>query len=177
MFDFLNYFYARRNLYENIYEILAKNEEKIRDLTNEVFTEDLLTLFSVKEKKEVAAFDFSKKFAKNRFFSEVFPAKKPEETFLSSFSLVAGPISNLELLLNDKNSLLIDFSLSNMDFSKLKIENAFVGIPDEVLTKDPRPDKFIAKNLNTWLKAYIAIADFEAKFYEKIKTKILLNSI
>ena len=177
VFDFVNYFCSRKNLYENISAILTKNEEKIKTLTNEAFASDLLSLFSIKEKKAITAFDFSEKLVKKRFYSETFPTRKPEETFLSSFSLSVGPISSIELLLNTENSLLIDFSLSNMDFSKLKIENAFIGIPDEVLTKDVRPDKFLAKNLNTWLKAYVAIADFETEFYEKIKTKILLNSI
>lgn len=177
VFDFFNYFYARKNLYENISAILVKNEEKLQALTNEAFSEDLLALFSVKEKKEVAAFTFSEKFTKKRFFSEAFPVKKPEETFLSSFSLVAGPVSCVELLLNDKNLLLIDFSLSNMDFSKLQEDNTFVGITDEILKKDLRADKFLTENLGAWLKAYVSIANFEATLYKKIKTKILLSSI
>lgn len=176
-FDFLNYFYARRNLYENISSILTKNEEKLQTLTNETFTQDLVSLFSVKEKKEVAAFDFSEKFSKKRLFSMDFPEKKSEEVFLSSFSLVTGPISNLELLLNDENLLIVNFSLSNMDFSKLRDDNVFVGITDEVLKKDLRADKFLTENLDTWLKAYVSIANFEAELYKKIKTKILLNSI
>lgn len=177
VFDFANYFYARKSLYYSISALLTKNEEKIKTLTNEVFAEDLLALFSVKEKKTIVAFDFSEKFVKKRFFSEAFPTRKQEETFLSSFSLSVGPISSIELLLNAENFLLIDFSLSNMDFSKLSKDNAFVGITDEALKKDLRVDTFLTKNLESWLENYIAIAAFETEIYKKIKLKILIGNI
>lgn len=176
--SFINYFYNRKELYFKVFATLLENKEKLKKYTTKPFLKALLSLFSVKDfKTEVPDFDIPATKLKlavrgaENFFEPVTSRKE----ILGFYNPGRGLIESVKLLLLEDNSLAIDFYFFDEMLSKvgkiLTKENL------EIAKENPLFDKFIAENLNLWLKNILLLTAFEEKVYNKIRTKILLESI
>jgi len=171
--DLAIYFYNRRSSYEALHEYFLKNKKGLSELFGQPFVEDLFLLFSVTSKKKVPNFKgvekttgvkILKKTGHNKNYAFVgfahFYPKHFKPNRLDYYRLES--VEN-ELFLNSKNQLLI----------KAKTRQPTLIGEEEKLEFEA----FVAKNLNTWLQQTIAVIDFGAAIYEKVKARIFVENI
>ena len=177
--SFVNYFYNRKELYFKVFETLSKNKEKLKKYTPKPFLKALLGLFSIKAfTPEAPDFDIPTA-TKVKFIvpgaEDFFEPGAAVKELLGFYNPGRGLLESVKLLLLENNELAIDFYL----FDEMMLEEEKILTPAimEIVKKNPLFDKFIAENLNIWLKNIMLLTDFEEKVYNKIRTKILLNSI
>jgi len=179
IYELARFFHNRRGLYQKIYETLAEKKVENGSLLTPAFVEALLLLFSAKtEEEKFEALIIPEKNLKKQLFarkvigkkmlalggSYFYPEKYPGQEY------PASPVTNLELFLNNKNQLIIDATVDMgwREQSSLKIE---------ALMEQEEFINYINCTLAGWLKQLLAMAAFGEKIYEKVKTKILLETL
>lgn len=179
LFNLASFFYRRRALYKNIYEVLSKNKGRIEQATNSVFADNLVALFAVKGNLEkVAPLKIPKEnlaiviSADHNNPYQVDPQKK-------KVSYCVHPnnpsLANVKLSFEAPDYLQIEFTLS--DYCRGEQISNWLKENKKANTPLPIFDDFIAKHLNSWLKNILQLSVFQAKLYEQVKTKILLEQI
>jgi len=188
------YFYNERPLYKKIFSSLVKNKAKlIRTCGNEAFVKDLLALFSVKTSiKKTPAFKLLENKRENAFIiyekasRGIYEEEGAGKDLLTLSTFNNGQDVNSEIkgveeitvrVGKTENLLVTDFVFghTNVDFL------AGFGIVGDMNIKQVKNNKkleeFLTTYLNDWLKNYVALADFTAEVYGKVKTKLLVASI
>lgn len=188
------YFYNERILYEKIFSSLVKNKARlVATCGSEAFVKDLLALFSVKtSNKKIPAFELQGNKRENAFiiYEKASRGIYEEEgagkdlLTLSSFNnghVIDSEIKGVEEITlrvgKAENLLVADFVFghTNVDFL------AGFGIVGDMNIKKVKDNKkleeFLTLHLKAWLENYVALAEFTAEVYGKVKTKLLVNSL
>jgi hypothetical protein len=84
-------------------------------------------------------------------------------------------LANVKLSFEAPDYLQIEFTLS--DYCRGEQISNWLKENKKANTPLPIFDDFIAKHLNSWLKNILQLSVFQAKLYEQVKTKILLEQI
>ena len=188
------FFYNNRKLYERIYFSLLKNKTKmIRISGNKDFVNDLISLFSVEEtftapidlnisncnkEKEFIIYDshtfsaYNKKKSKDDFLIlSYFNNSHRADSEIKGIEEVALKIGKNE------DILAIDFIFGNSNSDFLSPFDVVGDMNINSIKNDERLDTFLNMYLMDWLNNYILFSDFTAEVYNKVKSKILVNSI
>lgn len=180
IFNLASFFYRRRALYENTYKVLLANKNRLEKITNSVFADNFLTLFSVRAKQEkVENFIIPKanltvevSADSNNPYQEALPARKNISYCVHPHNL---SIHNVKLSFEEPTLLTVEFTISDyfhnehlIDWTKKNTKTSLVPTIFE---------EFINEHLNPWLKNLVLLSIFQTKIYEKVKTKLLITQI
>jgi hypothetical protein len=177
IYELARFFHNRKFLYQKIYGTLCEKKTENCSLLTPLFIEDLMLLFSVPTEEEniedfaIPEKNIRKQLLKRRVFksdmiflgkSYFYPKKYPDLEY------PLFPITNIELFLNNKNQLIIN-EIVDVGWKEgtLKIED---------LMNQEEFVNYTNRNLNGWLKQLVSMADFGKSIYEKVKTKIFLET-
>lgn len=180
IFNLASFFYRRRALYENIYKVLLTNKNRLGKFTNSVFADNFIALFSVKDKIEKVE-NFT--IAEANFVVEVSAdSNNPYQENLSNVKNISYcmhpnnlSIQNVKLSLDEPDFLTIEFTLS--EYFRDEALRTWTEKNIKATTGQPILNEFITQHLNAWLKNLVLLSIFQAKIYEKVKTKLLITQI
>lgn len=171
IYEVIKTFYTRKNLYQEIYRILQKDQEEYAEAFGAKFIADIILLFSAPIlEKNLPNFDFFEaKFGGGLFCQKL--VRKDIEW--STHSKPEDYDERREFVWNAKNK--VQFWLKQT--KKTEIISNYSG-EDLPFTKEGG-DKyaFIDMRLNNALKQMEAFAAFGMEIYEKTKNRILLENI
>lgn len=180
IFSLASFFYRRRALYENIYRVLTANKNRLEKVTNSVFTDAFIALFSVKAKLEKVEnfvipktnFDVYVSPDSNNPYQENLAAEKN-----LSYCLHPGNLSihNVKLTFEAPNFLTIEFTLS--DYFRDEHLRAWTESNISTTIGQPIFEAFMDQHLNAWLKNLVLLSTFQTKIYQTVKTKLLISQI
>lgn len=172
IYEFIKIFYIRKNLYQEIYNLLLKDKAEFANSFGEKFVEDLILLFSASIiEANIPNFDFFN----NKFGASLF-CQKFTRNDLEWHGNYYGP----------------DFYGEGKEFVwKVGRDNEFwvYSGEDTFVTSwhheeippftEGLADKyaFIDMRLNNSMKQMVAFANFGMKIYEKVKDRILFENI
>jgi hypothetical protein len=187
-------FYDKKELYRKIFKLLRKNKEKLIKISkNKEFIEDIISLFSVKNSgKEPGAFDLSDNSKEKEFiihdkgsigiYNEEGTSKELSElSYFENMHRIESEIKGIEevhaRLGKNKDILITDFIFGHMSMEFLAAFGTVGDANINEIKNNKKLDDFLTLYLNDWLKNYVALADFTAEVFDKVKTKILITSI
>lgn len=168
-----NFFYNKRPLYEKIHKSLLENKPELTALTNQEFTEDLTSLFSVKSAPtDLPTFLITEAVLKTRKL-ETFWKKEPSTRLGST----TGYLKETTDGYTNFYKLKVEVSLSSDKELSFATAEAYNYNTPRVEETYPEMRAMLLANTNAFLQQLVASANFAAEIYEKIKTKILLENI
>lgn len=172
IYEFIKIFYVRKNLYQEIYNLLLKEEAKFTASFGEKFVKDLILLFSASTKEaNIPNFDFFN----NKFGASLFCQKFTRNDLEWHGSYYSPDFygggkefvwyvgrDNEFWVYSGKNTFITSWHHSDIPpFTE--------GLADKYA--------FIDMRLNSIMKQMVAFANFGMKIYEKVKDRILLENI
>jgi len=178
--ELARYFHNKRPLYEKIRALLLEQQQEFETTLNKAFVEDLLALFSVVGvEKKLQNFNIPIKNAtkhcltkriikKNWLFlgnAYYYPKECPDAEYPPATTI------ELEFFLNSKNQLIINASCGWV--SKDEVQKTAI----EEIGGSKYFDKFLQATIVGFLQQLVALASFGEEIYEKVKTKIFIESI
>lgn len=178
--ELARYFHAKRPLYEKIRALLLANRPEFEANLNGTFVEALLALFSVTApEKKLQNFDIPNKNVKKYCLTKRIVKKNalflgnsyyyPKECLTAEYP--PATTIELEFFLNAKNQLIINASCGWV--SKDGVQKTAL----EEIKGSKYFDKFLQATIVDFLQQLVALASFGEEIYEKVKTKILIESI
>lgn len=178
IYELARFFHNRKSWYQKIYKVLKEKKVENETLLTPAFTEDLLLLFSAPiEEEKLEAFAIPEKNTRKQLLTKkvvkknmlalgnsyFYPEKYP------GLEYPPLPITNIELFLNSKNQLIINEILDNgWKEGALKIED---------IMEQEEFVNYTNRTLEGWLQQLVSMAAFGEKIYEKVKTKILMETL
>jgi hypothetical protein len=178
IYELARFFHNRKALYQKIYKTLSEKKAENSAFLTAPFIEDLLLLFSVAtEEEKPEDFAIPEKNIRKQLLERKVLKKNMLPLGRSYFYPKAYPdleyplfpTTNIELFLNNKNQLIINETVDiGWKQSALKIEDIM------------NQEEFIAytnHTLKDWLQQLLSMAAFGEKIYEKVKTKIFLETL
>jgi len=179
LFAFVKSFYNKERIYTQIKEILLKHKEKLNNNLGEVFTADLLALFSVKvEQQALTNFAIPKKTLSRKLY---FEEKAIHEELAKTKELICyscdneAIIASSEIYLAKNNLMTICLNLNE----KL-VKEKFPGLNEKDLArikKAPEIEAFLDEGVKRWLKDIKKLELFQTGFYKQMEAKTLLNNL
>jgi hypothetical protein len=179
IFSLATYFYNKFEAYQKISEILLTEKIKLYENMGKVYTDDLISLFSV-EKESEATKDYTIPLRNiavktednndNKIYEQV------EEIYEDTIEIENTRVQISQacefLFTNSSEKSRIYLSLDEANILYLECPLAFINSQ-----KIDKLTDFINKQLNAWLKDFEKRANFGLSIYEKLKTKILVDNI
>lgn len=174
---FASRFCNRYFLYNEIYRILKKNEEKIKNTIGTEFASDIVSLFSAKEPKSYS-FNLPKENIDKELISSFIDGdklKSREKLLGSMFYSNHGFPLNIFFLMEKDDKLVVFIYISDKKLYK-KFPVLMKKSPEKI--KDmPELNEKIIPVLNDYLKNYVIYGDFCSQIYEIVKPKLLINNL
>jgi hypothetical protein len=180
IFNLASFFYRRRTLYENTYKVLLANKNRLEKITNSVFADNFITLFSVKAKLEkVENFPIPKANFKVEVSADSNNPYQENLSEIKNISYCLHPVNlsiqNVKLSFDKPDFLTLEFTLS--DYFRDEALRTWTEENIKNTAGQPIFNKFIDQHLNNWLKNLVLLSIFQTKIYEKVKTKLLITQI
>jgi hypothetical protein len=175
--ELAQFFYCRRQLYEQVHTVLLENRAEFEEVSNHFFVEDLIALFSVTDNaKKAAKMELPKENVKEQY--AVKETNKKNKIFLGGMLFYSKdffceeenlPKYDSEIWLDKREHLLIETNATEVTYGRRK-NKLFAAAKNEEF------QKFLAR-INDWGEQTVAMIDFAYAIYEKVKGKILLENI